>query len=134
MTDYEAIIYILKNETTVTAVVAKMVNNAGTDSVYPAIVFGDLPERQNVYPAISVRRGTKDKYNGVETGFFIIDCWAASMSASVALAEIVDELFTDSQCFATGYAFHSFSDIIGTVSDGQYYNTPVNIRINYIRR
>ena len=134
MTDYDAIIEILLDETSITSKVAKLINNDGTASAYPAIMFGDLPERQNVYPAISLRRLTKDKLNGIETGFFIVDCWAESMADSTDLAEAVDELFTDSYCFATDYAFSSTSDIISTVADGVYYNTPVNIKVTYIRR
>ena len=134
MTDYQAIIEILLDETSITSKVAKLINNDGTASAYPAIMFGDLPERQNVYPTISLRRLTKDKFNGIETGFFIVDCWADSMTDSTDLAEAVDELFTDSFCFASDYAFNSTSDIITTVADGAFYNTPVNIKITYIRR
>jgi len=134
MKDYEAIIEILLDETSITSKVAKLIDNSGSATVYPAVMFGDLPERQNVYPAISLRRLAKDKLNGIETGFFIVDCWAESMTESTDLAEAVDELFTDSFCFATGYAFKSTSDIITTVADGVYYNTPVNIKVTYIRR
>ena len=134
MTDYEAIIEILKDETSITSKVAKLQNSDGTASTYPAIVFGDMTETQTDYPYISLRRLTKDKLNGIETGFFIVDCWADTMSGSTDLAEAVDELFTDSYCFATDYAFNSTSDIITTVADGAFYNTPVNIKITYIRR
>ena len=134
MTDYEAIIDILLNESSITDKVAKLINNAGGDTAFPAIVFGDLADNQVVYPVISLRRLTKDKLNGIETGFFICDCWAESMTESTDLAEAVDELFTDSFCFASDYAFKSTSDIISTVSDGVYNNTPVNIKVTYIRR
>jgi len=134
MTDYEAVIEILKAENSITDLIAKMVNQDGTTSTQEAIMFGDLPEAQNIYPAISVRHGTVDKLNGIETRFLTVDCWAETMTASVALGEAVDELFTDSFCFASAYAFKSTSDIIATVSDGVYYNTAVNINITYIRR
>ena len=134
MTDYEAIIDILLNEASITSKVAKLLNSDGTASSFPAIVFGDMPETQTSYPYISLRRLTKDKLNGIETGFFIADCWAETMTESVVLAEAVDELFTDSFAFASGYAFKSTSDIISTVSDGVYNNTPVNIKVTFIRR
>ena len=134
MTDYEAIIDVLENESSVTSLVAKLVNPNGSASAQTAIVFGDMPDTQTVYPYISVRRLTKDKLNGIETGFFIIDCWAESMTDSTDLAEAVDEIFTDSFCFASDYAFKSTSDILTTVADGVYYNTPVNIKVTYIRR
>ena len=134
MTDYEAIIDILLNEASITSLVAKLLNSDGTASTFPAIAFGDMPETQTSYPYISLRRLTKDKLNGIETGFFIVDCWADNMTESTNLAEAVDELFTDSYCFATGYSFKSTSDIISTVSDGVYYNTPVNIKVTFIRR
>ena len=134
MTDYEAIINILENETSITSLVAKLLNDDGTASSENAIVFGDMPDTQTAYPYISVRRLTKDKLNGIETGFFIIDCWADTMTLSVNLSEAVDELFTDSFCFASDYAFRSTSDIIATVSDGVFYNTPVNIKVTFIRR
>ena len=134
MTDYEAIIEILLNETSITSKVAYLLNSDGTASSLYAIVFGDMPETQTSYPYISLRRLTKDKLNGIETGFFIVDCWADTMTESVNLAEAVDELFTDSDVWASGYAFRSTSDIITTVSDGVYNNTPVNIKVTYIRR
>ncbi len=134
MTDYEAVVEILKAETSVTDLTAKMVNQDGTTSSQEAIVFGDLPEAQDIYPAISVRQGTSDKLNGVETRFLIADCWAETMTDSVVLGEAVDELFTDSFATASAYAFKSSSDIIATVSDGVKYNTAVSIRIFYIRR
>lgn len=134
MTDYEAIIDILENESSVTSLVAKLVNPDGSASSENAIVFGDMPDTQTEYPYISLRRLTKDKLNGIETGFFICDCWAETMTDSTVLAEAVDELFTDSFAFASDYAFKSTSDIISTVSDGVYYNTPVNIKVTYIRR
>ena len=134
MTDYGAIIDILLNEASVTSLVAKAIDNDGSATAFPAIMFGNMPQRQDIYPAISVRRLTKDKLNGIETGFFIVDCWADSMTDSVVLAEAVDELFTDSFVFASAYAFKSTSDILGTVSDGVHDNTPVNIKVTYIRR
>jgi len=134
MTDYEAVIEILKAETSITDLIAKMVNQDGTTSTQEAIVFGDLPEAQNIYPAISVRQGTVDKFIGIETRFLMVNCWAETMAASIQLGEAVDELFTDSFCTASDYAFNSTSDIIATVSDGVYYNTAVNIKITYIRR
>jgi len=134
MTDYEAIIDILENETSVTSLVAKLVNQDGSASSENAIVFGDMPDTQTAYPYISLRRLTKDKLNGIETGFFICDCWADDMTESVVLSEAVDELFTDSFAFASDYAFKSTSDIISTVSDGVFFNTPVNIKVTFIRR
>ena len=134
MTDYEAIIEILLDETSITSKVAKLQDSDGTASSFPAIVFGDMPATQTDYPYISLRRLTKDKLNGIETGFFIADCLADRMDDSTDLAEAVDELFTDSFCFASGYAFKSTSDIISTVADGVYSNTPVNIKTTYIRR
>ena len=134
MTDYEAVIEILKAESSITSLTARMVNQDGTESTQETIMFGDLPEAQNIYPAISVRQGTADKLNGVETRFLIIDCWAETMTESVQLGEAVDELFTDSFATASAYAFKSSSDIIGTISDGVKYNTAVNIRIFFIRR
>lgn len=134
MTDYEAVIEILKAESSITDLTAKMVNQDGTTSSQEAIMFGDLPEAQNIYPAISVRQGTVDKLNGIETRFLTVDCWAESMTESVQLGEAVDELFTDSFATASAYAFNASSDIIATVSDGVYYNTAVNIRIFFIRR
>ena len=102
MTDYEAIIDILENEGSITSKVAKLVNQNGSASSENAIVFGDMPDTQTSYPYISVRRLTKDKLNGIETGFFIADCYADNMTDSVNLAEAVDELFTDSFCFPQG--------------------------------
>ena len=134
MTDYESVIEILKAESSITDLTAKMVNQDGTTSTQEAIIFGDLPEAQDIYPAISVRQGTADKLNGVETRFLIVDCWAETMTASVQLGEAVDELFTDSFATASAYAFKSSSDIIATVSDGVKYNTAVSIRIFFIRR
>lgn len=134
MTDYDAVIEILKAESSVTDLTAKMVNQDGTESTQEAIMFGDLPEAQNIYPAISVRQGTADKFNGVETRFLIVDCWAETMTESVQLAEAVDELFTDSFATASAYAFKSSSDIIATISDGVKYNTAVSIRVFFIRR
>ena len=134
MTDYEAVIEILKAESSITDLVAFMKDPDGTSSNQKAIVFGDLPEAQDIYPAISVRQGTADKFTGIETRFLIVDCWADTMTGSVVLGEAVDELFTDSDVTASAYAFKSSSDIIATVSDGVYYNTAVNIRIFYIRR
>ena len=134
MKDYEAIIEVLLDESSVTSLVAKLQDSDGTASSFPAVVFGDMPETQTDYPYISLRRLPKDKLNGIETGFFIVDCWADRMDDSTDLAEAVDELFTDSFVFATGYAFKSTSDIITTVADGEFYNTPVNIKVTYIRR
>ena len=134
MTDYEAVIEILKAESSITSLTASMVNQDGTTSSQEAIMFGDLPEAQDIYPAISVRQGTVDKLNGVETRFLIVDCWAETMIASVQLAEAVDELFTDSFATASAYAFKSSSDIIATISDGVKYNTAVSIRVFFIRR
>ena len=134
MTDYEAVIEILKAESSVTSLTAKMVNQDETESTQEAIMFGDLPEAQDIYPAIAVRQGTADKLNGVETRFLIVDCWAETMTESVQLAEAVDELFTDSFATASAYAFKSSSDIIATISDGVKYNTAVSIRVFFIRR
>ena len=134
MTDYEAVIEILKAESSITDLTAKMVNQDGTTSTQEAIMFGDLPEAQNIYPAIAVRQGTADKLNGVETRFLIVDCWAETMTASVVLAEVVDDLFTDSFAFATGSAYKTSSDIIATVDDGVVPNTPVSIRLIRVRR
>lgn len=134
MTDYEAIIDILLNESSITSLVAKLIDNDGNDTAFPAIMFGDLPDNQVVYPAISLKYGTGDKLNGIETQFFICHCWGDGEKESVDLGKAVDELFTDSFCFATGYAFKSTSDIINTVSDGVYNNTPVNIKVTFIRR
>ena len=134
MTDYEAVIEILKAESSITDKVAVMVNQDGTTSTEKTIMFGTLPEAQDVYPAISLRRGTKDKLNGVEDGFLVCDCWAKTMTESTVLAEAVDELFTDSFAFASGSAFKTSSDIITTVDDGVVPNTPVNIRLIRVRR
>ena len=134
MTDYEAVIEILKAESSITDLTAKMVKQDGTESTQEAIMFGDLPEAQDIYPAISVRQGTVDKLNGVETRFLIVDCWAETMTESVQLGEAVDELFTDSFATASAYAFKSSSDIIATISDGVKYNTAVSIRVFFIRR
>ena len=134
MTDYEAVIEILKAESSVTDLVSFLKNQDGTNSSEKAIVYGDPPEAQDVYPQISLRRGTVDKFKGVETRFLIAHCWAEGEKASSDLGEAVDELFTDSFATASAYAFKSSSDIIATIGDGKYNNTAVSIRVFYIRR
>ena len=133
MTDYEAVIEIMESESTITNKVAKL-QNGSTPSAYTAIVFGDLPEAQNVYPAISVRAISSMSLNGVQTSFLIADCWAETMTESRDLALAVDDIFSDANLTASAFAFLSASDILTTVSDGTYHNTPVSIKINYIRR
>ena len=133
MTDYEAVVEILLADASITGKVAKL-QNGSTQSAFPAVMFGDLPEAQNVYPAISVRQGTSDTLNGIKISFLIVDCWAETMTASVELAQAVDDIFSDSMQTATAFAFWSASDILATVSDGVYHNTPVNIKITHIRR
>lgn len=133
MTDYEAVVEILKADATITGLVAKL-QNGSTASAFPAIMFGDLPEAQNVYPAISVRSGTNTTLNNVQTSFLTVDCWAETMTESVVLAQAIDDIFSDSMQTASAFAFWSASDIVQTVSDGEYHNTPVNIKITHIRR
>lgn len=134
MTDYEAVIEILDANSSVTDLVAKLKNPDDSASAYTAIVFGDLPEEQDVYPAISVRAGTDVSLNGITTTFMTVDCWSDSMTDSKELAKAVDDIFTDSLLSASDFSFWSGSDILATVSDGEYHNTPVQIKITYIRR
>jgi len=133
MTDYEAVIEIMESESTITSKVAKL-QNGSTPSVYPAIVFGDLPKAQNVYPAISIRRMPKNTVGNIQTSFLIVDCWAGTLTASCELAQAVDDIFSDTMLTASAFAFLASSNILQPVSDGVCHNTPVSIKINYIRR
>lgn len=134
MTDYEAVLEIMEAESTITSKVAKLKDNDGTSTAYTAIVYGDLPEAQNVYPAISLRSGSDITNGNVQISFITANCWSETMKESKDLAKAIDDKFTDTLLSATDFSFWSASDIIDTISDGEYYNTPVNIKITHIRR
>ena len=60
-------------------------------------------------------------------------CLIKKKSTPLQLSTLT-KIFSDAMLTASDFAFWSGSDILTTVSDGVYHNTPVNIKINYIRR
>lgn len=130
MTDIEAVLQLIKEESTITDLLGKFKSD-GVDTAFPMALIGTFPEEQTNLPAISVRRLVRDKQYSASTSNITVSCYAKTELESDTVADAVNEFFRDSQGGVNGFAAKFESDITGNVNDSDQSGSIVELKLNY---
>lgn len=130
MTDIEATLQLIKEESTITDLLGKF-KSLGVDTAFPLVLIGTFPEEQTNLPAISLRGLNKDVQFGVSDIRITASCYAATEDEAQILANAVNEFFRDSQGGVSGFAAKFDSSITGSVNDADQSGVIVELRLQY---
>lgn len=130
MTDLEAVVQLIKEESTITGLLGVF-----TGTTEPIVVVGAIPEDQNDddtnLPAISIHPLAKDTVFGITTSRITVSCYAKSENESAGVASAVNEYFRDSQGGVNGFSAKFESVILGTTNNGDEAGTNVELKLEY---
>ena len=130
MTDIEAVLQLIKEESSITDLLGKFIS-AGADTIYPLVLIGTFPEDQINLPGISIRALNRDVQYGVTTSRITISCYAETENEANNLASVVNEFFRDSQGGVTGFSGRFESSITGIVNNADQSGAIVELKIEY---
>ena len=130
MTDIEATLQLIKEESSITDLLGKF-KSGGVDTNFPLVLIGTFPEEQTNLPAISIRGLPKDVQFGISTSRITVSCYAASENEGQIVANAVNEFFRDAQGGVSGFAARYESSITGNVNDADQSGIIVELTLTY---
>ena len=131
MTDIEATLQLIQEESSNTDLLGFFKDDDGTDTAFPLVLIGTFPEGQTNLPAISIRGLPKDVQFGISTTRITVSCYAASENEGQEVANAVNEFFRDSQGGVSGFAARFESSITGNVNDADQSGVIVELVLTY---
>lgn len=131
MTDLEATLQLIKEESSIETLLGRFKQPNGTDTTFPMVLIGTFPEVQTNLPAISIRGLPKDVQYGVSDSLITVSCYAETENEAQEVANAVNEFFRDSQGGVSGFAAKFDSSITGNVNDADQSGVIVELRLQY---
>lgn len=131
MTDIEATLKLIKEESSIESLLGHFMDDNKVDTAFPMVIIGTFPEVQTNLPAIALHGLNKEVIFGITTSLITVSCYAETENDGIALATAVNEFFRDSQGGVSGFAAKYESSITGTVNTSDQSGTIVELKLTY---